>query len=110
MIDETIASIENRLCHAQGLGEEQRIELQALLVKLKAELSLLSTTNADQARSIAGYVDLSTHELARAQKHPRLLQHAIEGLSSSVAGLEIQHPRLTELINTLCASLSNSGI
>ena len=31
MIEETIANIESRLAHAQGLGEVQRTELQALL-------------------------------------------------------------------------------
>jgi chromosome segregation ATPase len=109
-IEERIADIEARLQNTAGLSGEQRAELQALLAKLKAELRALSATNADQAHSIAGYVDLSTHELTREEKQPHLLRHAIEGLMSSVAGLEAQHPRLTELVNALSMLLSNTGI
>lgn len=110
MIEETIASIESRLRNAKELGDEQRAEMQALLERLKGELFELSSIDADQARSIVGYMDLSTHELARNEKQPHLLRLAIEGLSSSVVGLELKHPRLTEAINALCVSLANSGI
>jgi hypothetical protein len=110
MIEDTIAGIESRLAHAQGLSAEQRAELQGLVAQLKAELVRFSATNSDQARSIAGYVDLSTHEISRAEKHPGLLNHAVAGLSYSVAGLETQHPRLTATINAICAALANSGI
>jgi hypothetical protein len=110
MIEDTIASIEERLRRAEGMSAAQRAEMQALLGKLKGELAALSKTDADQARSIAGYVDLSTHELTRSEKQPQLFQHALQGLSSSVAGLEAQHPRLTELVNSLSVLLSNTGI
>ena len=110
MIEETIARIEARLAQSPGMGAEQRAELQGLLLKLKTDLATLHATNADQAHSIAGYVDLSTHELSRSEKKPKQLHHAIEGLSSSVAGLEAEHPGLTETINALCVSLANSGI
>jgi hypothetical protein len=110
MIDETIARIEARLKSAEALSEESRKELQALLSTLKAELLALSQHDADQARTIAGYVELSTHEATREQKQPRLLEHAIDGLKTSVYGLEAKHPRLTELANSIGLLLSNTGL
>ena len=110
MIEDTIASIESRLKSAAGLSAEQRVELQTLLGTLKSELAVLEKADADQARSVAGYVALSTHEATRASKDPKSVQHALEGLNSAVSGLEAQHPRLTELVNSLGMLLSNTGI
>ncbi len=110
MIEDTIANIESRLQRTGTFTDEQRKELQTLLHTLKSELTALSKTKSDQARSITGYIDLSTHEATREEKQPHLFRHAIEGLSSSVVGMEVQHPRLTELVNALSQLLSNAGI
>jgi len=110
MIEETIARIEARLKSAESLSDGNRKELQALLATLKDELQALSRTDADQARSIAGFVELTTHEATREEKQPELLQHSMRGLESSVYGLEAKHPKLTELVNSFCMLLSNTGI
>lgn len=110
MIEDTIASIESRLKNSTGLSAKQRDELQGLLHTLKSELAVLEKADADQAHSVAGYVGLSTHEATRAQKDPQSVEHALEGLNSAVSGLEAQHPRLTELVNSLSMLLSNTGI
>lgn len=110
MIDETIARIEARLKSSEALSEESRQELQALLNTLKAELQALSKHDADQARSIAGYVELSAHEATREQRQPHLLEHTIEGLKNSVYGMEAKHPQLTELVRSIGLLLSNTGL
>jgi hypothetical protein len=110
MIGETISEIESRLQNSASLNEDTKKELRDLLSKLKAEITDLARTDADQAKSIAGFTDSSTHEAIRTEKKPELLQHSLDGLSASVEGFEESHPELVQLVNRICTTLSNLGI
>ena len=110
MIDETISQIEARLKDAGSLSEETRQELTRLLATLKSEVTELSKTHAEQAQSIAGFAQTSTHEAIREEKNPQLLQLSLDGLAASVEGIEESHPRLVQLVNRICTMLSNLGI
>lgn len=110
MIDETISSMEERVRGAEGLQPERRRELLSLLGTLKCEVARLSETEDEHARSIAGFVGVSTHEAVRSQRDPHLLQLSLDGLSSSVDGFEASHPKLVESVNAFCLMLSNLGI
>ncbi len=110
MIQETIEEIEAKLLQEPKLSDEHRTELLALLATLKQEMRELSKTHADEAASIAGFTELSTHIATRTGKNRRLLALSLEGLTTSVAGLEKTHPRLVEIVNSICTTLSNLGI
>jgi len=110
MIRETISEIESRLQSAGSLNEQTKRELSDLLSKLKSEVTELARTDADQARSIAGFAESSTHEATRPEKKPELLQLSLDGLSASVEGFEESHPQLVQVVNRICTTLSNLGI
>jgi hypothetical protein len=110
MIEDTIAKIEARLQHAEGLTDEEREELQQLLATLKPEVARLSKTHAEQAESIAGFADISTHEATREQQNPELLKLSLNGLTSSVEEFEKSHPKLVQIVNSISNALSNLGI
>jgi len=110
MIRDTISEIEARLQRAQSLNPETKKEVVDLLSKLKEEITELARTDADQARSIAGFAESSTHEATRSEKKPELLQYSLDGLSASVEGFEESHPQLVQLVNRICTTLSNLGI
>ena len=110
MIDETISKIEARLKDAGSLSEEAKRELAGLLGTLKTEITQLSKTHAEEAESIAGFAQTSTHEAIREEKNPQLLKLSLEGLATSVDGFEKSHPRLVQLVNRICTALSNIGI
>jgi hypothetical protein len=110
MLEETIARIEARLKNAPNLPPESRAELLTLLTQLKGELEALSRTDADHARSVAAFAELAAHEATREEPKPRLFHLSAAGLLSSVQGLELSHPKLTALVNSLCQVLSNTGI
>jgi hypothetical protein len=110
MIQNTIAKIEERLRKSESLNEENKSEVLNLLSTLKVEIADLSKTHNEQAESIAGFVDLSTHEATRQEKNPELLKLSIEGLGSSVRGFESSHPKLVNVVNDMCSMLSNIGI
>jgi len=110
MFKETIAQIEERIRQAGTMSGEQKTELLKLLGELQAEVTDLASTHADDARSIAGFTDVSTHEATRGQRKPALVEQSVAGLASSVHGFEDSHPRLVQLVNSICTTLSNLGI
>jgi queuine/archaeosine tRNA-ribosyltransferase len=110
MLQDTISKIEGQLENSTTLTEEKRAELLRLLATLKSEIGALSKTHQEQAQSIAGFTQLSTHEATRENKNPELLRLSVEGLSSSVEGFEETHPQLVGIVNRICTMLSNMGI
>ena len=110
MIERTIEAIERKLAETSSLNDEQREELQGLVATLRSEIRDFSRTNVDQAKSIAAFAELSAHEATRREKNPQLLRLSLSGLGASVTGFEKSHPRLVEIVNSICTTLSNLGI
>jgi len=110
MIENTISKIENQIKASESIKEDRRQELLGLLRTLKAEVDELSQTHGEQARSIAGFTELSTHEATRVDQNPELLDLSLKGLSSSVSGFEQSHPKLVRIVNAISQTLSNLGI
>lgn len=110
MIQEHLDKIEERLKQNQAVKGSDKDELLTLLTTLRTEIADLSQTHYEQAESITGFAELSAREATRSEKSPALINLSIEGLAASVKGFETSHPRLVEMINTLCTMLSNLGI
>jgi hypothetical protein len=110
MIEETIQKIEARIQGSDAIKDDRRRELLDLLGTLKSEVADLSTTHGEQAQSIAGFTELSTHEATRAEQNPQLLDLSLQGLASSVKEFEGSHPRLVQIVNSISNTLSNLGI
>ena len=110
MIEDTLKKIEARVQGSEAISDDRRRELLQLLDTLKSEVADLSQTHGDQATSIAGFTDLSTHEATRSSQDPRLLSLSLQGLSSSVKGFENSHPKLVQIVNAISNTLSNLGI
>lgn len=110
MIRQTIEQIENKILNASAIRSQSKKELIDLLNQLKAEVSKLPESERDAAESIAGFTRVSAHEATREERNPRLLKLSVEGLRGSVAGLESSHPRLVQIVNSMCTTMSNLGI
>jgi hypothetical protein len=110
MIEKTIQEIEARVQASEAIKEDRRAELLHLLATLKQEVASLSETHSEQAESIAGFTGISAHEATRSQQNPDLLKLSLQGLSSSVEGIETSHPRLVQIVNAISNTLSNLGI
>ena len=110
MIEDTLGKIEDRIRGADAIKEERRRELLELLGTLKTEVAGLSKTHEEQAQSIAGFTELSTHEATRIERNPELLKLSLEGMGSSVRGFEESHPRLVQIVNAISSTFSNLGI
>ena len=110
MIENTISEIEAKISGAESVSPERKRELLKLLGTLKSEVAELSKTNVEQADSIAGFAQLSTHEAMRAEQNPQLRELSLQGLRSSVEDLEQSHPHLTQIVNRISKMLSDLGI
>ena len=110
MIQDTIGKIEERIRKAEAIKDESKTELLSLLSNLKAEVANLSSTDAEQAQSIAGFTAVSAHEATRDEKNPELVELSLKGLASSVEGFEQSHPKLVQVVNSISTTLSNLGI
>lgn len=108
MIEETLRKIQARIESSPSLDEERRHELMNLLASLRTEIRALP--DEDQARSIAGFADISTYEATRSRRNPKLIENSLQGLSETVTEFESAHPRLVEVVNRLSQTLSNLGI
>jgi len=110
MNDSHLNEIEAKIRNAESIGEERKRELLQLLGTLKSEVGKLSKAHDEQAQSIAGFAQLSTHEAMRARQNPQSLHHSLEGLRSSVEGFEKSHPQLVQIVNNISNTLANLGI
>jgi Mg2+ and Co2+ transporter CorA len=110
MIEKTIDDIEAKIRGSNSFGEERKRELLQLLGTLKSEVGSLEKTHDEQAKSIAGFANVSAHEATRKKKNPESLQHSVAGLRSSVEGFEQSHPKLVQIVNSISNTLSNLGI
>ena len=110
MIHEHIEQIQAKLQNADSIQPETRTELLNLLSQLKAEVGTLSQTHEEDARSVTGFVAASAHEATRKEKKPELLEHALQGLTSSAKEIATSHPQLADVVNRIAVTLSNMGI
>ena len=91
------------------VDENRKAEILEQLAALHAELDELARTDADRAKTIAGFAELSAHEATRPKPQPELLELSVTGLQRSVREFEATHPRLVEIAGSLSAILSNIG-
>jgi hypothetical protein len=109
MLDETLARLEAEIEQA-GTSPEKKAELLRLIAMLRAEIGVVARTHADQAKSIAGFAQVSAHEATRPKRRPELLNLSLAGLEKSVDEFRATHPRLVEIVGSLSAALSNMGL
>ena len=83
-MEDRMRKIEVRIQQALGLSETERAKLLQLVSTLREEVAALARSHEEDARSIAHFLDASTHEASRAKKQPKLLEAARLGLTASV--------------------------
>ena len=99
MIEETIRQIEARLNASTTLTPEMRVELIALIAKLRAEAKLLPVRESPPP---ADPLDEASEV--------KTLQDDVNRLRDSVEEFEESHPRLTQLVNHLANTLAGLGM
>jgi hypothetical protein len=109
MVQDTIQKIEETIKNSKNINKEKKEDILNLIDSLKVEIVELSKTNHEDATSVANFTKVSTHEATKTKKDENLLDLSLRGLSHSVEKFEASHPQLVSIVNSICASLSNSG-
>ncbi len=110
MATNTFARIEKILQETEVLTPEKKDELLGLLATLRSETAAMDPAHAQAARDIALQAqDLAEHAL-NPDRDREAMRHGLGRLAASVTGFEQTHPRLVQIVNTLCTALSNMGI
>ncbi len=110
MVQATIQKIEEKIKSDNSLQDANKANILEMINLLKSEIAILSKTQNEQAESIVGFMERTTHEVMRKEKNPSLLKIAADGLSASVHGFEESHPKLVEKVNYIANALANMGI
>lgn len=110
MIEERFQEIEAQLKESSQIPEETKAELLKLLAALRDEAASLTAGHDEDVRSLAKFVDASTHETTRSEKKPKLIEAALSGLKGSAESFEASHPKLAEVVNQIAVELSNMGL
>ena len=109
-MEDRMQKIEVRIQQALGLSETERAKLLQLVSTLREEVASLARSHEEDARSIAHFLEASTHEASRAKKQPKLLEAARLGLTASVENFESSHPKLFATANQAAVVLANMGL
>lgn len=110
MIKNTLQKIESSIRKVKSIDGKEKVKLIQLLKELQSEIESLSGTHKEHAESIANFTEATAHEFSKKEKNIDLLNLASEGLSNSVKGFEVSHPKLVETVNEICMLLSGIGI
>lgn len=110
MVEDRIQKIEARLKESANIPEANKADLLKLLESLKDEVGALARSHEEDARSIARFMEASAHEATRAEKKPKQINAALNGLTASVESFEASHPKLAEVVNQIAVALSNMGL
>ena len=110
MTNITMKKIKAKIQNDKSISKERQSELLKLLSILESEITEFSKTEAEQAESITGFVERSTHEATKKSKSPQLLELSLATLSESVKGFEASHPGMVANVNGICTVLGNMGI
>ncbi|MCB1193021.1 MAG: DUF4404 family protein [Leptospiraceae bacterium] len=110
MLKDTISKMEFIVKEANSVDDNKKKELLGLIGDLKKEIGEVSPIHQENAQSLANFAKASTHEATKINKDPELLQISLNGLSVAVKRFEASHPELVSIVNSICTSLSNSGL
>jgi hypothetical protein len=109
MITKTLTRIKKTIQDNPSLSKKDKTLIMNLLDTLKVEVNELSKSHSEEAESLMGFIERSTHESSRKKKNPNLIKLSIAGISESVKEFEASHPKLAETVNFLSSALANSG-
>lgn len=86
-----------------------RVELQTSLDRLRSELAAFGPDDAQARRRLSALVDeieQELDELDEAADHDSLL----EKVQHQIEAFEVEHPRVTNILNDIMVTLANLGI
>ena len=104
MIQEKLQSIEEKIQNSSTMNSESKSEILKLLAELKSEFTEVASEKSDEIASLDSINRLESEE------DDGLIKHALHEVSESIKEFEGNHPKLVQVVNSICTQLSNSGL
>ena len=107
-MDTVLRKLQNKLENLDNVSDQDRQELGNIVDHLQQELNELAVDDRDKAVEVGSAV----HETATQalQGGSAEAESAIDDFASVIEKLEINHPKLTDMVNRLCKMLADIGI
>ena len=83
-------------------------EVNEALFNLRSEIEGLDDSNPDLKSKLEGLLDELEDRLEATEDQNHL--HLVEDMKEAVSSFEVEHPRITGIVNDLMVALSNLGI
>lgn len=101
MIEDKLEKIEERIRQSENMNDENKDSLLALLSELKEEINTSSSkVETDLKKDISGIDD----------EEEGIIQSAFNDINEKITDFEESHPKLVQIVNSICTQLSNSGL
>ena len=110
MIEDKLSRIEKKIRNANSMEDGNKNSILELLDELRNELKEVDHKSSGQLSSAGSFAEAGANEVTREDGDKGILDIALSGLNESVKGFEKSHPKLVEVVNSICTQLSNSGI
>ncbi|MCH2206168.1 MAG: DUF4404 family protein [Lentisphaerales bacterium] len=110
MIEEKLNRIEEKIRQAPSMQDENKESVLNLLEDLKEELQSVSREDSERLSSTGSFAEAGTNEVVREGGDKGILDIALNGVRESVKEFEESHPKLVQVMNSICTQLSNSGL
>ena len=92
------------------MQEQNKESVLSLIEELKEELIAVSAEDSERLSSTGSFAEAGANEVVRKDGDKGILDIALSGARESVKEFEETHPKLVQVINSICTQLSNSGL
>ena len=101
MISDKLKIIEDRIIQSETMAEENKTAILALLKELKSEINETSENVSTDLKQNISNID---------SEDEGFIQSAFKEMNSTMTEFEESHPKLVQIVNSICTQLSNSGL
>ena len=101
MIEEKLKRIEDRISQSENMAEENKALVLELLKELKSEIAESSENVGNGLKQNISDID---------DDDEGFIQSAFNDINSTLSEFEESHPKLVQIVNSICTQLSNSGL
>ena len=101
MIEDKLKSIEERIRQSENMKGENKEAVLNLLAELKDEID---TSNEGVQEDVKLGISEMGHE------DEGIIKSAFNEINKSISEFEESHPKLVQIVNSICTQLSNSGL
>jgi len=101
MIEDKLKSIEERIRQSENMKGENKDAVLNLLAELKDEIN---TSSEGVEEDVKQGISEMGHE------DEGIIKSAFNEINKSISEFEESHPKLVQIVNSICTQLSNSGL